>query len=68
MLLVTLGISLLVCFVRLYRGPNPPNRAVAFDLIAIHAVGIIALFAVRTEARALLTRPSSPPCSASWVP
>ena len=53
-LLVTLGISLLVCFVRLYKGPNPPNRAVAFDLIAIHAVGIIALFAVRTQARALL--------------
>jgi multicomponent Na+:H+ antiporter subunit F len=53
-LLVTLSISLLICFVRLYKGPNPPNRAVAFDLIAIHAVGIIALFAMRTEARALL--------------
>ena len=43
-LLSLLGLSLLLCFVRLYLGPNPPNRTVAFDTIAIHAVGIMALF------------------------
>ena len=36
--LVVLALSLLLCFVRLYLGPNPPNRTVAFDTIAIHAV------------------------------
>ena len=52
--LVILAISLLICFVRLYIGPNPPNRAVAFDTIAIHAVGIFALIAMRSDAPALL--------------
>lgn len=52
--LVILAISLLICFVRLYIGPNPPNRAVAFDTIAIHAVGIFALIAMRSNAPALL--------------
>ncbi|RME58513.1 MAG: pH regulation protein F, partial [Caldilineae bacterium] len=43
-LMTLLAVSLLICFVRLYRGPDVPNRTVAFDLIAIHAVGIFALF------------------------
>ena len=51
---VILCISLLLCFIRLYHGPNPPNRVVAFDLIAIHAVGIIALFGVHSGAEVLL--------------
>ena len=53
-LLALLGVSLLLCFIRLYLGPNPPNRTVAFDTIAIHAVGIMALFAVRSHSSALL--------------
>ena len=53
-LLTLLGISLLLCFVRLYLGPNPPNRTVAFDTIAIHAVGIMVLFAMRRDVPALL--------------
>ncbi len=52
--LVVLALSLLLCFVRLYLGPNPPNRTVAFDTIAIHAVGIIALIAMASNAPALL--------------
>ncbi len=52
--LVVLAISLLLCFVRLYLGPNPPNRTVAFDTIAIHAVGIIALIAMGSDSPALL--------------
>jgi multisubunit Na+/H+ antiporter MnhF subunit len=54
LLLSLLGISLLICFIRLYLGPNPPNRTVAFDTIAIHAVGIMALFAIRSDAIVLL--------------
>ena len=54
LLIVLLCISLLLCFIRLYHGPNPPNRVVAFDLIAIHAVCIIALFGVRSGAEVLL--------------
>jgi multicomponent Na+:H+ antiporter subunit F len=53
-LMTLLGISLLICFVRLLRGPDVPNRTVAFDLIAVHAVGIFALFAVQYESEVLL--------------
>ena len=42
------------CFVRLYIGPDVPNRTVAFDLIALHAVGLIALWAIRNDAPVLL--------------
>ena len=54
LLLTLMGVSLLLCFVRLYLGPNPPNRTVAFDTIAIHAVGIIALFTMLHKAPELL--------------
>ena len=50
--LVVLAFSLLLCFVRLYLGPNPPNRTV--DTIAIHAVGIIVLVAMASKAPSLL--------------
>lgn len=53
-LLALLGLSLAFCFVRLYRGPDVPNRTVAFDLIALHAVGLIALWAIRNDAPVLL--------------
>ena len=53
-LLTLLMISMLLASWRLYRGPNTPNRTVAFDLIAIHAVGIFALFAIRIGSSDLL--------------
>ena len=53
-LIAILSISLLLCFVRLYLGPNVPNRTVAFDAILIHAVGILALFSIRNHSPALL--------------
>jgi multicomponent Na+:H+ antiporter subunit F len=53
-ILITLLVaSIILCFIRLVRGPDVADRAVAFDLIAVHAVGIIALFAVRTGSPAL---------------
>jgi multicomponent Na+:H+ antiporter subunit F len=48
-LLLIQAISLLLCFYRLAKGPDVPNRTVAFDLIAVHAVGIFALFAMRYQ-------------------
>lgn len=53
-LMILLAVSLLICFVRLYLGPDVPNRTVAFDLIAVHAVGIFALFAVQYASEVLL--------------
>ncbi|MBI3957805.1 MAG: cation transporter [Chloroflexi bacterium] len=53
-LMTLLALSLLICFVRLYLGPDVPNRTVAFDLIAVHAVGIFALFAVQRSSEVLL--------------
>lgn len=53
-LLTLLMISMLLASWRLYRGPNIPNRTVAFDLIAIHAVGVFALFAIRIGSSNLL--------------
>ncbi|MCB0141176.1 MAG: hypothetical protein KDE50_14825 [Caldilineaceae bacterium] len=53
-LLIVLSLSLLLCFIRLYLGPDVPDRTVSFDLIASHAVGMFALYAVRTGSRELL--------------
>ncbi len=51
---VTLAISLAICFIRLYLGPDVPNRTVAFDTIAVHAVGLIAIYSVRLDSSALV--------------
>ncbi|MCB9151816.1 MAG: hypothetical protein H6641_23925 [Caldilineaceae bacterium] len=53
-LLIVLSLSLLLCFIRLYLGPDVPDRTISFDLIASHAVGMFALYAVRTGSRELL--------------
>ena len=54
-LILVMAISLGICFIRLFIGPNVPNRTVAFDTISIHAVGIIVLFAMRAGAPSLLS-------------
>ncbi len=54
LLIAVLSISLVICFVRLYRGPDVPNRTVAFDTIAIHTVGIFALFSILSQTFTLL--------------
>lgn len=53
-LIALLSVSLALCFVRLYFGPDVPNRTSAFDLTALHAVGLVALFAMRNQAPSLL--------------
>lgn len=54
LLLCLLSISFVLCFVRLYRGPDVPDRTVAFDLISTHAVGLFVLFAIHNGSRVLL--------------
>ena len=39
--LVTLGVALLVCFIRLVKGPTLPDRIVAMDLFGVLVVGVI---------------------------
>lgn len=53
-LLWAVSVSLVLCFLRLYIGPDVPNRTVAFDVIAIHTVAIVALFAMRNRSPFLL--------------
>ena len=49
LLIAVLSISLVICFIRLYRGPDVPNRTVAFDTIAIHTVVSFVLFCIRSR-------------------
>lgn len=46
-LMSILSISLVATFWRLLRGPSIPDRAVAFDMIMIHLVGLIGMFVVQ---------------------
>ena len=52
--LATIGIALVVSFVRLAKGPTLPDRVVAMDLIGILVVGLIVVLAGWTGVRATL--------------
>jgi multicomponent Na+:H+ antiporter subunit F len=52
--LVTLGLALLVAFVRLIKGPTLPDRIVAMDLIGVIVVGLIVVLAGQSGVRATL--------------
>ena len=54
MTLVTLGVALLVAFIRLVKGPTLPDRIVAMDLIGVLVVGIIVVLAGSSGVRATL--------------
>ncbi|MEM8531911.1 MAG: monovalent cation/H+ antiporter complex subunit F [Chloroflexota bacterium] len=49
-----LGLSLVLSFVRLIRGPSTPDRVVALDLITTIGIGIIAVYVVATGETAFL--------------
>ena len=46
---VMIGVALLLAFVRLARGPSLSDRVIALDLIAVLAVGLIAMVAFEAE-------------------
>ena len=52
--LVTLGVALLIAFVRMVKGPTLPDRIVAMDLFGVLVVGLIVVLAGRTGVRATL--------------
>lgn len=48
-ILPILGISMLLVFIRLFRGPETVDRVIALDLLVTAGVGIIAAFSISTE-------------------
>ena len=52
--LVTLGLALLIAFIRLVKGPTLPDRIVATDLFGALVVGFIAVLAGWSGVRATL--------------
>jgi multicomponent Na+:H+ antiporter subunit F len=52
--LATLGLALLIAFVRLVKGPTLPDRIVAMDLFGILVVGLIVVLAGSTGVGAML--------------
>jgi multicomponent Na+:H+ antiporter subunit F len=52
--LVTLGVALIVAFVRLVKGPTLPDRIVAMDLFGVLVVGVIVVLAGWSGVRATL--------------
>lgn len=44
-----LSLSMALTAWRLLRGPSIPDRALAFDVIMVHVVGLIALYAVYVD-------------------
>ena len=52
--LVTLGVALIVAFIRLVKGPTLPDRIVAMDLFGMLVVGLIVVLAGSTGVRAML--------------
>jgi multicomponent Na+:H+ antiporter subunit F len=52
--LVTLGVALIIAFIRLVKGPTLPDRIVATDLLGVLVVGLIAVLAGSSGVRATL--------------
>ena len=51
---VLVGLSFLLAFARLVRGPSLPDRVVALDMISYLAVGLVALWALASGEPAYL--------------
>jgi len=47
-LLCVMGLTLLLAFIRLVKGPSLPDRVVALDLMAYTVIGIIVLYCILT--------------------
>jgi multisubunit Na+/H+ antiporter MnhF subunit len=53
-LLAILAASLVISTMRLLTGPDVLDRAVAFEVIVMHAVGLVALYALAARRLVLL--------------
>ena len=52
--LATLGVALVIAFIRLVKGPTLPDRIVAMDLFGVLVVGLIVVLAGSSGVRATL--------------
>ena len=52
--LATLGVALVLTFIRLAKGPTLPDRIVAMDLFGVLVVGLIVVLAGASGVRATL--------------
>ncbi|MGO3305279.1 MAG: monovalent cation/H+ antiporter complex subunit F, partial [Sphingobacterium sp.] len=53
-ILPILAISVMLVFIRLYRGPAVVDRVIALDLIITIGTGIITVYSIRTNQKVLL--------------
>lgn len=53
-LMALTAFSMILTSMRLVRGPSIPDRAMAFDLIMIHIVALIGLYAVVVDRQSLI--------------
>ena len=44
-----LGVAIVLCVIRLMRGPSVADRAMALDQISVQAVGIVTLYSIRVN-------------------
>jgi len=53
-ILPILAISVMLVFLRLFRGPRVVDRVVALDLIITIGIGIITVYSIRTDQKVFL--------------
>jgi multicomponent K+:H+ antiporter subunit F len=51
--LLTVTAGIVLCLIRLVRGPHLADRAIALDTIAIHIIGLIILLTIRLNSLVL---------------
>jgi multicomponent K+:H+ antiporter subunit F len=44
-----LAVSILLCFLRLLKGPDLPDRLLALDTLYINAIALVVLFGIQLE-------------------
>jgi multicomponent Na+:H+ antiporter subunit F len=48
-ILVVITISILLCLVRVYKGPTTPDRVIALDTIAVNVLAFIAVLSIHLQ-------------------
>ncbi len=43
-----LTLSVILSFIRLYKGPDVPDRVIALDLIITIGIGVVAVYSIRS--------------------
>ncbi|WDF69466.1 monovalent cation/H+ antiporter complex subunit F [Sphingobacterium oryzagri] len=53
-ILPVLAISVMLVFIRLFKGPSVVDRVIALDLIITTGIGIITVYSIRTNQKVFL--------------